>query len=137
MSSLFTFLLVLHVVVAILGLGPLTALAVITTWPLSAPFPPERTRRILGLVQWALAGMFLTGIGMITFTHGVLGRTGWMRVSFVLFLTLASLSGFARRRLRRAQSESSSDSLKPVRGILWSMCVLIAVITYFMEAKPW
>jgi len=60
-----------------------------------------------------------------------------MRVSVVLFLTLAGLSSFASRRLRDAQSENSSVSLKPVSRILWAMCALIAMIAYLMEAKPW
>ena len=128
----------LHVITAVLGLGPLTALAVVTTWPSSTPFPPERVTQLMRIVGWSLLGMFVTGAVIIAMTRGALGETPWMRASFALFLFLGFLHGMARRQLRRAQRATPFVlPAKSLSRILWAMCVLVATITYLMEAKPW
>jgi hypothetical protein len=136
--STYSILVCLHVITAILGLGPLTALAVVTTGSSSAPFPPQRIASLLRIVGWSLLGLLLTGCVVIAMTHGALGDTRWMRVSFGLFVLLGFLHGQARRQLRQAQRATSPITLpRSLSRILWAMCVVVATITYLMEAKPW
>lgn len=128
----------LHVVTAILGLGPLTTLAVVTTWPSSPPFPPERIAQFLRIMGWSLLGVLVSGCVIIALTRGALGHTQWMRVSFGLFLLLGFLQGRARRVLRRVPRTAPAVPLpKSLSRILWAMCAVVAAITYLMEAKPW
>jgi len=135
--SLYPFLVGLHVITAILGLGPLLALAVLTTRSAATPWPPDRLGSLLRLAGWSLVVMLASGAGLIALTRGALGETGWMRVSFALFLVLGFLHGLARRRFRRWAQAKETSTAPALAPIFWSMCALVTVITYLMEAKPW
>lgn len=132
--TLYSLLVFLHVVTAIFGLGPLAVLAVGSSggW-----LPLTRTAQLLRLTGLSLLGMFITGAGLIALTHGALGGTGWVRVSFGLFLVLGFLHGMSRRQLRKAQAAAAPAAGSAFGGLLWAMCAITAVITYLMEAKPW
>ena len=138
----YSILVCLHVITAILGLGPLTALAVMTSRNGTAPLPLERIAGLLRIVGWSLAGVLASGAGIIATTHGVLGEVRWVRVSFALFVLLGALHGLARRQLRRAALSGGGATAAdhaPARAlnwILWAMCVVVAAITWLMEAKP-
>jgi hypothetical protein len=135
--NLYSTVVSLHVVTAILGLGPLTVLAVVTALRPPAPAPLGLIGSLLRIVGWSLLGMFVSGAALIALTHGVLGETGWMRVSFALFLVLGFLHGQVRRQLRRAQQAPSPAVLaKSLPRMLWAMCAMVATVTYLMEAKP-
>jgi hypothetical protein len=135
--SLYSTLVFLHVLAAILGLGPLTALAVVSSSPMPS-LPVERFAQLLRVVGWGLVAMLVTGVLIVHQTHGALGRAGWVRLSFGLFVVLGVLHGIVRRRLKRSRDATPSVALP--RGLsprLWAMCALVAAITYLMEAKPW
>ena len=127
----------LHVLAAILGLGPLTTLAVVSSSP-TPSMPPDRFAQILRVVGWSLLAMLVTGVILIAQTRGALGQTAWVRVSFGLFIVLGTLYGMVRRRLKGRRSTPSSVTLpRGLSPLLWAMCALVAAITYLMEAKPW
>jgi hypothetical protein len=127
----------LHVLAAILGLGPLTTLAVIASSP-TPSLPAERFAQILRVVGWSLLALLVTGVLIIAQTRGTLGQTGWVRVSFGLFVVLGALHGMVRRRLKRSRDTLPSVALpRGLSPLLWVMCALVAAITYLMEAKPW
>ena len=133
----------LHVTAVILGLGPLTALLLSTGRSDAETFSLPRTAQLLRIVGWSLPGILVTGAAIIALTHGALGETRWMRVSFFLFLLLGALHGFARRTLRKLQTttsssalSTSSSSIRPLRLIAWAMSALVVLITWLMEAKP-
>ena len=135
--NLYSSLVFLHVLAAILGLGPLTALAIASSSPAPA-VPLAWFARLLRVVGWGLALMLVTGILLIMQTRGAYAGAGWTRVAVALFVVLGALLGIVRRRLRRSGQEAASGALPPgVRPLLWTMCGLVAVITYLMEAKPW
>lgn len=133
--NLYSTVVFLHVLTAIFGLGPLIVLAAATSAPPEAAWPLERVAGLMRLAGWSLAGMFVTGAAIIALTHGALGETKWMRVSFGLFLGLGVLHGIARRKLRRAKE--SGGAAAGLKALLWTMCAVVAGITYLMEAKPW
>lgn len=136
--NLYSTIVFLHVITAILGLGPLVVLAVVSTRPIPASFPWDRVAQFLRLVGWSLVGMFVTGAVIIAFTHGAFREAVWMRISFGLFLLLSALYGLARRELRKIRSASPlTPHTKSLNIILWGMCGMIVAITYLMEAKPW
>ena len=127
----------LHVLAAILGLGPLAALAVVSSSP-APSMPVERFAQLLRLVGWGLVAMLATGVLIVHQTHGALGQTGWVRVSLGLFVVLGALHGIVRRRLKRSRDATPSVALpRALSPLLWAMCALVAAITYLMEAKPW
>jgi hypothetical protein len=135
--NLYSTLVSLHVLTAILGLGPLTALAFAASSP-SPGWSLAWFERLLRLVGWALGLMLVTGMLLIAQTHGALGRTGWMRVAVGLFLLLGALQGVVRRRVRRSRAATPDGGLPAgLAPLLWTMCGLVAAITYLMEAKPW
>jgi uncharacterized membrane protein len=127
----------LHVLAAILGLGPLTTLAVVSSSP-TPSMPVERFAQLLRVVGWSLAVLLVTGVLIIAQTRGALGQTGWVRASFGLFLVLGALHGIVRRRLKRSRENAATVALpRGLSPLLWSMCAVVAAITYLMEAKPW
>ncbi len=125
----------LHVLTAILGLGPLTVMAMASTRPANPSISVDRLMQGMRLVGFSLGAMFVTGAIAISLTHGALGQTRWMRISLGLFLLLGILHGLTRRRMKMARdARLPAQGLKP---LLWSMCAVVAAITYLMEAKPW
>ena len=135
--NLYSSLVSLHVLAAILGLGPLTALALASALP-SPGWSLAWFERLLRVVGWGLGLMLVTGILLVAQTHGALGRTGWMKLAVGLFFALGALQGVVRRRVRRSRVAAPEGPLPAgMAPLLWTMCGLVAVITYLMEAKPW
>lgn len=128
-------LLSLHVVAAILGLGPLTVLTLAASSS-SAGSSLEWFERLLRVVGWGLGVMLVTGILLIAQTHGAQARAVWPRVAVALFLVLGALQAVVRRRVRRSRAAEGGLPAS-VPPLLWTMCGLVAVITFLMEAKPW
>ena len=126
----------LHVLAAILGLGPLTALTLVSSSPAPA-LPLDWFARLLRVVGWGLGAMLVTGFLLIAQTHGAQGRAGWTRVAVGLFVVLGALQVLVRRRVKRSQAATPPGALPRSLGpLLWTMCGLVAAITYLMEAKP-
>ncbi len=126
----------LHVLAAILGLGPLGALAVASSSRTSF-MPAERFAQLLRGVGWGLVAMLATGAVILRQTHGAFGHAAWLRASFGLFVILGALYVVARRRVKRGPNAGPSLGPRGLSPLLWAMCVIVAAITYLMEAKPW
>lgn len=137
--NLYTTLVSIHVIAAIFGLGPLLLLAAATSRaPSPAAMSIDRLADALRLVRFSLAGIFLSGAGIIALTHGALGETWWIRISFGLFVLLGLLHGLTSRQVKLARRDSTPAVIpKTLSPLLWSMCGLVVAITYLMEAKPW
>lgn len=135
--NLYSTLVSLHVLTAILGLGPLGTLALLASSP-SPALPVPRFSQVLRIVGWSLGVMLVTGVMLIALTHGAHARAVWPRVSVGLFLVLGALQGLVRRRLKRCQAEGLAGTLPAgLAPLLYAMCALVVIITYLMEAKPW
>jgi len=142
MTRLFLPILVLHVVIAVLGLGSIVSVAVVAA----------TTRRAgLGLVQvstWlapllrfsagSLGGLLATGILMDAAAGGAFHGQWWFRGSAVLLVVTGALHGQARRVLGRAlgRDAGADAALRAVERLAYGMSALIAAIAALMEVKP-
>jgi hypothetical protein len=131
----YSIVLSLHVITAILGLGPLAAVTVLTAPGLSLPLLP--LQRIMRLVIWSLLVMLVTGGVLAGLVRGAFEHAWWLRISVILFFFLGFLHGRVRRTLRAVGSTPDSELMRRINRILWVMCLCVAAIAYLMQAKPW
>lgn len=144
--NLYSTVVSIHVIVAILGLGPLMTLAVLTrrltvATGVSAATPPEAALRaflrLLRLAQVSLGLMAVTGATLIAIVHGAFGHQLWMVISVVLFLVLGGGTALAQSYLRKAITpEGAVVYLERAHRALAALCVLVVLIAWLMESKP-
>jgi hypothetical protein len=130
MSMLYTPLLVVHVVIAVLGVGSLASVAVLAAsgrTQLLTSIPP-----LLRYSAISLGAMLITGILLDIAARGALHQAWWFRGSAVLLIATGALHGMARRTIRH----SGDGSLRRLARIAYGMCGLVAAITILMEVKP-
>lgn len=131
----YSLILSLHVVTAVLGLGPLAAILVLT--PQVASFEARLLQRIMRVVIASLGLMLITGVALVALVHGAFGETWWLRLSVLLFFGLGFLHSRIRRTTRGNAPLLGPEQLRRVNRICWIMCVDVAAIVYLMAAKPW
>jgi hypothetical protein len=140
--SLYTALVSLHVVVAVLGIGQVGALAVATSAarrsgaalaPLAAWIRP-----LLRGVRVCLPIMFVTGAALDFDAGGAHHEWWWFRVSALLLVVTFLLNAAARRALERGLADGAAEapSLARIERSGWSMCGAVTLITVLMQAKP-
>lgn len=114
----------LHVIVAVLGVGQLAALAVTAGKAEAlALFPLVRNARL------ALVTMFVTGAALDFMSGGAFHERLWFRGSVILLVITGVLSWRAQKAARAARPGQ-------VRALAWGMCGAVALITMMMELKP-
>lgn len=114
----------LHVIVAILGVGQLAALAVTAgRAEAGALFALIRNTRL------ALATMFITGAALDFMSGGAFHERLWFRGSGILLIITGVLSWRVQKAARATQPGR-------VRALAWGMCGAVALITAMMELKP-
>jgi len=141
-THLYTPVLVIHVLVAVLGLGSIASVAIM------AGLARRSGRGLPGVAEWlgpllrwsavSLAIMLITGVLLDVTAGGAFRRFWWFRGSGLLLLATGALHGQARRAVRRGstQKDDSDILLRRVARMGYGMCALIAAITVFMEVKP-
>ena len=144
--ALYPFLVSIHVLVAVLGLGPLMALALLTKRPplpegTPRPMPPEAAlrafTRLLRVSQAGLGLMLLTGVVLVAMTHGAYGRQAWMITSVVLFLLIGATTGIAQSNLKKAAGPQGAVAhIELTHRLLLVASGFVAIIVWLMEAKP-
>src|SRR5262245_31703130 len=140
MSGL-TLAVVIHVLVAVLGVGQVGAIAVAASAARrSAALPPAVTGLglLLRYTRWSLAAMFATGIWIDFMAGGVYHHAWWFRVSAALMVVAFALQ---RRALALVSAAPPADGeasvpLRRLERTAWSVCVVVASIVVLMEAKP-
>jgi hypothetical protein len=134
--SLFTAALALHVLAAILGVGPVVVMAIVSSrGPASGELAIERRELLASLNRWvsrALGLMLLTGVVIEIGAGGSFHASGWFRASVLLLVVAGAVNWFTRRRLRVEVSEG----IRSVARASWFMCGLVAVITLLMTIRP-
>ena len=142
MSSLYVPLLVVHVLVAVLGVGSIASLAVLSG-------TARRTGRgsmdasvwlgpLLRYSAVSLGAMLATGAFLDFATGGAFHEAWWFRGSALLLVATGGLHAQARRAVRRglAGEGVTAVTLRRVERIAYGMCALIAAIAVLMETKP-
>src|SRR5262249_32821104 len=141
-THLYTPVLVVHVLVAVLGLGSIASVA------LMAATARQSGRGLTGVAEWlgpllrwsavSLATMLITGVLLDVAAGGAFRKSWWFRGSGLLLLATGALHGQARRAVRRgiAQKDEAEIHLRRVARMGYGMCALIAAITVLMEVKP-
>jgi hypothetical protein len=132
-SHLYSSLLVIHVIVAILGVGSIASVAIVAATARRAGHASTQVlltiAPLLRYAVFSLAAMLVTGILLDLAAHGAFHESWWFRGSALLVVATGALHGFARRAMRAA-------ALRRVEWIAYGMCALVAVITMLMEVKP-
>ncbi len=133
MSNLYTPVLVVHVLVAVLGLGSVASVALVAATARKAGRGVTDVSPWLGpLLRYSavcLGVMFITGILLDLAADGAFRGAWWFRGSALLLLATGALHGLTRRSLR-------SGGVQRVERFAYGMCALLGAITVLMEVKP-
>lgn len=142
MNNLYIPVLVVHVLVAVLGLGTVASIAV------AAGTARSRGRGATEVLPWlgsllrysafSLAAMLVTGILLDLVMRGAFRERWWFRGSALLLIATGALHAQARRAVRAGltQDDGGELALRRVERMAYGMCTLIAAITILMEVKP-
>jgi hypothetical protein len=135
--SFFIAALVVHVLAAVLGVGPVAFMAIVGSRPaITLESAIERREVLVALSRWvsiACALMLLSGL--------VLGASGlhemaWYRASVLLLVAVGALNGVVRRKLRKTEAAATAQSLRFVARASWAMCAIVGAITVLMTLRP-
>lgn len=141
MTNLHTLALVAHVLTAVLGLGSIVSVAVVSA-------TARRAGGAAGVLPWlgpllrygtfSLAAVLATGVLLDLTAGGAFHAAWWFRGSALLLVASVLLHAWARRTVRRGLTkEDESDLvLRRVERIAYGTCALIAVIVVLMLVKP-
>lgn len=141
-SQLYLSVLVVHVLVAVLGLGSIASVAIVAATGRRNGRGSAAALTGLGPLlrysRFSLALMLPTGIVLGLIAGATVHGAWWFRGSALLLLTTIVLHAQAGRAVRRGlANEADGDAvLRRVERIAYGMCALVAVIAVLMEAKP-
>jgi hypothetical protein len=141
-TRLFVPILVLHVVVAVVGLGSILSVALIAaasrkaghgSADVSASLAP-----LLRFSAISLGIMLVTGILMDVAAGGAFHDWWWFRGSALLLVLTGVLHARARRLVGRglAADTGRDVALRGIERLAYGVSALIAAITVLMEVKP-
>lgn len=142
MTVLFMPLLVLHVVVAALGLGSILSVAVVAasvrTSSREAADASAWLTPLLRFSATSLGVMLVTGILMDVVGGGTFHDRWWFRGSGLLLVITGALHARARRIARRQLGSGREQEavLRSIERLAYGMSALIAAIAVLMEVKP-
>lgn len=130
---MYTLAIVLHVMVAILGVGQVGAVAIAATSVRRAGISlPPGGGPLAPLLRWtrvSLGLVVLTGIAMNVLVRGAYQGAWWLRLSFLLTVVVFLL-------VRGAGSALREGAWPRVERYAWAACGVVAAIAALMEAKP-
>jgi accessory gene regulator protein AgrB len=138
--TIYTVLVALHAVAAVLGAGLVLAIAVVAHGPTPEPAVPivgARLLRLLRATAVSMALLLLTGL-LVTSLARAFTAMIWFRMSFALFIVLGAIAAVTRRRLARALAAAPAPAaaLRTVERAGIAMCAVVAVVAFLMAAKP-
>jgi hypothetical protein len=142
MSRVYVPVLVVHVLVAVLGVGSIASLAVLAGTARRAGRPSTDPSAWLGpLLRYSaisLGAMLATGAFLDVAAGGAFHEAWWFRGSALMLVATGGLHAQARRAVRRglAGEGITAATLTRVERIAYGMCALIAAIAVLMETKP-
>ena|SRR5258706_7425273 len=132
----------IHIVTAILGLGQIAGIAIVTSsTSVQAPAATGTWTALQRLVRgsrWSLVIMLLSGVLLEYASGGAFHDAWWFRLSFLSLLVLGAINGRMGRTIRKRESVGDERTLRGVARSAWMMCAITAFIAILMEVKqPW
>jgi hypothetical protein len=124
----------MHVMVAVVGLGLITSMPILAASSKSLPREP-----LLTLSRWgtsSLAAMFLTGALMDLLAGGAYHATGWFRASGLTIIATGAILAYTRRAIAKSDPTNADRARKTVVRASSLASALIAAVTALMETKP-
>lgn len=138
--SLFALAFAAHLLVAILGVGPVVAMATVSSHGAPTGEAAIERRKLLamlsGWVAIAVGVMFVTGVLIEIGAGGSFHRTTWYRASVLLLAVLGALARIARRTVRGEALRDIASDIRRVARVSWAMCALVGAITLLMALQP-
>jgi hypothetical protein len=141
-TRLFMPILVLHVVIAVLGLGSILSVALVAAASRRAgPSAVQVSAWLAPLLRFSaisLGAMLVTGILMDAAVGGAFHEWWWFRASALLLVLTGVLHARARHIVKRGLGPDvgREAALRGIERLAYGMSALIAVITVLMEVKP-
>ena len=142
MSRLYPWMLVVHVLVATLGLGSIAAVAIVAATARKggrgAAVALAWLGPLLGYSGFSLAAMLVTGVLLGIASAGAVHEAWWFRGSALLLIATGALHARARGTVRHGLGDAGEGvpALRRVERLAYAMCAIIAVIAALMEVKP-
>ena len=137
--NIYTLTVALHVIIAVLGVGQLTALGVVAARENAAPDAAKVALRTLGNlttgVTGSLVAMLVTGLAAEWLSGWAYHGTWWFRIAFLLFLLVGACAGGVRKTLRGGDADPGK-ALARIRALAGIMVGLTAVIVALMQLTP-
>jgi len=139
--NLYTSVLVVHVLAAVLGLGSITSAGIVATTARRTQQVAMASIWLFPLLRYAtfsLVTMLTTGV-LLDFVASRAFSAAWrFRGSVLLLLATGILNGLMRRTIRAAPAhgEGAALLLRRVEREAYGICALLSAITILMETKP-
>jgi hypothetical protein len=133
--NLFTSVLCVHVVTAVLGFGQIIGTALLAAAIGDGPIAPpvlKTLRRLLRGTGMTLGLVLLSGVLVEWACGGLFHDHWWFRISFLLVLAIGAINGMAFRSLRR----SDPGVMRRVGISAWITLALVGATATLMVLKP-
>ena len=142
MTDLRTPVLIAHVLIAVLGLGSIASVAIVSATARRVGHGSIAVLPWLGpLLRYAtisLVAVLATGVLLDVTVGGAFHAAWWLRGSALLLVASGLLLALGRRAVRRglAKQDDSDLVLRRVERIGYAVCFLVAIIVVLMLSKP-
>jgi hypothetical protein len=132
----YAFTRLVHVLVAILGMGSITAGAVLAR-PGSG-VAPNALRSLFRLAGASMGLMLVSGILLDYFASGAFHRANWFRLAMVATIGCGVAMGLARRTISQvlAGKVDGDRGMARASGAIWIAVALVAFIVVLMVRRP-
>jgi hypothetical protein len=129
--------LVVHAIVAFVGVGLVGAIPVVARFARRGDGGLSHATVLGALLRYAQGSLVIAGLSGVVIefaTGGAFHSSTWFRGSFALFLFVGFAQGQARRALRKGAD--AEGALRRVERWGWTMCVAASAIAVLMVLKP-
>jgi hypothetical protein len=135
----YVLILFIHLTTAILGLGQIAGMLVVTFGTDGSVTGPTwaALERLVRGIRWSVLAMLASGALLEYVSGGGFHESWWFRISFFLLLVIGAINGTIGRALRKRNEASGVALITSVCGRAWAMCAVVAIVTFLMKVKPW
>jgi hypothetical protein len=132
----YAFTRLVHVLVAILGMGSITASAVLAR-P-SSGVAPIALRSLFRLAGAAMGLMLVSGVLLDYFASGAFHHANWFRLAMLATIGCGVAMGYARRTVSQAIAGKADRerAMGRASGAIWIAVALVGFIVVLMVRRP-